>query len=331
MVFRNQKGSFAIFLLLALGAFALVGGVYFFATKSSRPDTVAARPEEMFDRLREEAEKALSSPEAVNASLPRNTNAFSCLYSARGDCTGRGGFFLLYESAEPSAQALSQLGNDSGITAEGTGCRGYPSTQCPLRVEAKWEPVCAAGRCEGTKSMNVKVKVTFNGGGKAPLDWEKSEFFTPIVQLSQNVTCERGGGVWANTECLTPEQAAQRNLASARSPRVNGRDFEAAQADAAANAVPITPENPDQYVCPNQIVVQGIYYPVDFISAGRGQVKVPAMNGCPAEDTFVFQCNRKEPSTFEGEGQWIQTEAVMAGADCQTPVPSGPQAPGTRQ
>jgi hypothetical protein len=199
-------------------------------------------------------------------------------------------------------------------------------------VEAKWEPVCAAGRCENTKSMNVMVKVTFNDGTKAPLDWEKTGFFTPIVQLSQNVTCARGGGVWANTECLTPEQAAQRSLASANSPRASARDYEAAQADANANPVPVTPENPDQYVCPAQIVVQGSYYPVDFITAGRGQVRVPAMNGCPAEDTFVFQCNRKEPATFEGEGQWIQTEAVMAGADCRTPVSNGaPQGAGTRQ
>lgn len=325
MTSRRENGSFAILAVLALGACALVGGLYYIASSASGPKVAAVRPEEMFDRLREQAEKALSSPEAVRVSVPRNGNSFSCLFSALGDCSGKGTNFLLYETDEASAQPLSQIGLDSGLTADGFGCRGFPSAACPLRVEASWEPVCAAGgRCENTKSMNVKVKVTFNDGAtKSPLDWEKSGLFSPPIQLSQNVTCERGGGVWANTECLTPEQASARNIASSRSPRVAADTFASAQAEAAANPVPITPDSPDQYICPNQIVVQGNYYPVDFISAGRGQVKVPAMNGCPADDIFVFQCNRKEPAQFESEGQWIQTEAVMAGADCQSQIGSG--------
>lgn len=320
MNFRGEKGSFALFAILILSAATLVGGLYYFASSASGPATASARPEEMFDRLRDQAEKALSTPEAVNYSLARNSNAFSCLYSTLGDCLGRGTSFLLYETGEISAQPLSQLGKDSGLTAEGFGCRGYPSPACPLKVEAFWDPVCApGGRCENTSSMNVKVRVSMNDGAKAPLDWEKSGLFSPMIQLSQGVSCARGGGVWANTECLTPEQASQRNIASARvAPAVNA---ESPNPIERPNA-PAMPENPDQYICPNQIVVQGQYYPVDFITAGRGQVKVPAVNGCPAEDIFVFSCNRKEPQQFEGEGQWIQVEAVMAGSDCQSQVGS---------
>jgi hypothetical protein len=320
MLFRSEKGSFALFAALALSVCALVGGVYFYASSHSSAVRVAARPQDMFDRLRDDAEKALSTPAAVNASLARNSNAFSCLFSPIGDCAGKGTNFILFDSGEVNAQPLSQLGRDTGLTADGIGCRGFPSEQCSLRVEAIWDPVCSGGRCENTKSMNVKVKVSYNDGvTKTPLDWEKSGLFSPVFQLSQAVTCQREGGVWANTECLTPEQASQRQLASARSPRVA-----AAESQPAAAA----PDSPDQFICPNQIIVQGLYYPVDFITAGKGQVKVPAMNGCQAEDTFVFQCNKKEPAQFEGEGQWIQVEAVMAGSDCQSGVSAGQESTG---
>lgn len=323
MDFRRENGSFALLAILVIGAATLLGGVYYFASNASRSEKVAQRPEDLFDTLREQAEKALAAPDSMATSLPRNVNAFSCLYSASGDCAGKGTQFLFYESGQ--SQPLSQLGLDAGLTAEGFGCRGFPSMACPLRVEASWDPVCGGGgRCENTKSMNVKLKVVYNDGvNKQPIDWEKSALFSPPIQLSQGVACERNNGIWANTECLTPEQAAQRNIASARSPRVAAQDYESAQREADARAVPVTPNNPDQYICPNQIVVQGAYYQVDFISAGRGQVKVPAMNGCPAEDIFVFTCNQKQPASFDGEGQWIQTEAVMVGPDCQSQVGTG--------
>jgi hypothetical protein len=70
------------------------------------------------------------------------------------------------------------------------------------------------------------------------------------------------------------------------------------------------------YECPNQIVVQGQYFPVQFLAADRGQVSVPAMS-CQSPgyyDVFVFQCAAKNPPTFPNEGQWIQVEAVMAPA-----------------
>ncbi|MGZ3695120.1 MAG: hypothetical protein ACXWQO_13320 [Bdellovibrionota bacterium] len=320
MFSRGEKGSFALFAMLTLTVFALVGGVYYYATRTVQPSRAASRPEDMFDRLREDSEKALGTPDAVNFSLARNVNSFSCLFSGIGDCAGKGSSFLLYESGELNAQPLSQLGKDTGLNADGIGCKDYPSAACMLKVEASWDPVCATagGRCENTKSMNVKVKISLNdGSGKAPLDWEKSALFSPLIQLSQGSLCERNGGIWANTECLTPEQASQRQLASSGPRGVSAQPQNQAAAQA---ATPVVPENHDQYICPNQIVVQGLSYPVDFITAGKGQVKVPAMNGCQAEDVFVFQCNRKEPAQFEGEGQWIQTEAVMAGADCQTQV-----------
>lgn len=312
---HREAGSFILVLMLLLATVSLVGGVYYFV-RGSAPATVAADPRDAFERIRGQAEKALAAPEAVTYSVSRNPNSFSCLYSSTAECAGKGGLFLFYE--EVNSQPLSQLEKTAGLTADGLGCRGFPSLACPLRVESSWVPVCGtAGRCENTKSVRVKINIVYNDGAGSGLDWNKDALFTPVLQLSQNVVCERGGGVWANTECLTPDQAAQRNIASTKPAGT-------ADAPPASEPVPATsPDNPEQFVCPQQIAVQGTFYPIDFITAGRGQVKVPAMNGCQTEDTFIFQCNRKEPAQFEGEGQWVQVEAIMAGADCQTPITNG--------
>lgn len=72
-------------------------------------------------------------------------------------------------------------------------------------------------------------------------------------------------------------------------------------------------------------MVQGQYYPVQFVAADRGQVSVPAMS-CHlpgAIDVFVFQCAQRSPASFHGEGQWIQVEAAMAPACDANGNPTG--------
>jgi hypothetical protein len=295
----------------------MVGGVYYFL-HGSGGEQVAVDPHDAFDRLCGQAEKALAVSQSMNYSLSRNPNSFSCLYTSSAECAGKGGSFLFYESADSGAQPLSQLVTDAGLTADGLGCRGFPSPACPLRVESSWKPVCSSNRCEQTKSIQVKLNVVYDDGSKevGPLSWNKEALFSPSLQLSAAVTCERGGGVWTNVECLTPEQAAQRNIASTRGSPPAAEASESSPAPGAEATAAAT--EAEQFICPQQIAVQGVYYPVDFLTAGRSRVKVPAMNGCNTEDTFVFSCNRKEPAQFEGEGQWVQVEAIMAGPDCQS-------------
>jgi hypothetical protein len=317
MALRNQKGNFVLITIFGLGVLLCLGGVYYAISDASDAGRkLASDPKLVMTDLQERVERALANPIAIDASVERNSNQFACLFSVSGACRGYGGVFLLYEGA--ASQPVSQLMRGSGVSFDGVGCSGFPSEACPFRVETLWEPVCGPGACENTKSIKVKARVTYNPGGAEPFLWNKEAMFTPALRLSQGVVCERGGGIWAATECLTAEQAAQRRVASTlpKGALQNEGLRDAAEAYDRARA-----ENPTQQqtpaeeleaICPETIVVQGQFYTIEYLAPGRSQVHVPALNGCPAEDTFVFQCTPKTPATFEGEGQWVQVEAVMA-------------------
>jgi hypothetical protein len=108
--------------------------------------------------------------------------------------------------------------------------------------------------------------------------------------------------VWAVTQCISHTQAdAQRQVASGTArepsnPRILNMEAQV--------------ETPPEVQCPPEIEIQGIAYPVEMLGPNRGQVRAPAMNGCPAEDVFVFQCQAH--SADDRDGQWIQVEAHMA-------------------
>lgn len=293
---NSQRGSTALFFALALGLVATIGGLYF-AYSGGGSESVVIDPTAAFDSLKSRVDSALNQPAVVNATVSRNTNAFSCLYSTEANCNNQGGTFQLYEGVEANSPPLSQMTKDVGLTLKGEGCRGFPSIECPLRVEASWVPVCRqGGPCEGTRSAKIKVRVMLNAAQVDPQEWSREEVFTPEIRVSQAVTCERGGGVWALTECLTLDQASQRQIASGSSP--------------APSPTSTVEEVPPAYICPAQIAIQGEYYDLENIAPSRAQVRVPAMNGCPAEDLFVFQCQPRQPD--DREGQWIQVEAQMA-------------------
>jgi hypothetical protein len=335
MGLRRQSGNVTLLAIFALFALGLGGGLYYIFSpgavdeNAQRLKDAKAAYEEAVASL----DKALADPANFNASLDHNTAAFGCLYSGDGNCRGQGGAFLLFEAANPR-HALSHLANDSGYDRYGGPCKGFPSADCPLRVETVWEPVCAGAGCEGTKSARVRAKVTLSAvaGNEAPLEWTKEALFTPPIQLSQAAQCGRGGGTWTGSECLSPSQLAERRIASPP----GGATPEPAPVnlppDSTAQAVQETPPEPVQapvYECPNQVVVQGQYYAVQFLSADRGQVTTPAMS-CPmpgATDVFVFQCTGKQPASFPNEGQWVQVEAVMAPACDQAGNPVGGSLP----
>jgi hypothetical protein len=187
-------------------------------------------------------------------------------------------------------------------------------------VETDWEPVCNGVHCESTRSARVKGVVTLAPiySGETQQQWTKEAMFTPQIQLSAASQCERDGRIWTGSECLTSSQVADRRMpANSRQDVPPQQPSDAQQQPAAEQAPPAQPPQPvpqQQVECPAQIVVQGQFYPVQYISADRAQVAVPAMS-CPVQgavDVFVFQCTAKNPPTFPGEGQWIQVEAVMA-------------------
>jgi len=297
----SQKGSAVLLFTLALGLAAVMGGVYFVYSSGSGEESTALEPQEAFDALKKRVDLAVGESVLLNASVERNSNSFACMYTAIADCQGQGGLFQIYEGVEQNAPPLSQLLRGTGLTVEGAACRGFPSPACPLRVEAVWSPVCNSGyRCEGTRSARFKFKVMLGDNPDNPQEWTREELFTPSIKLSQSVTCERGGGVWGVTECLTPDQAAERQIAS-RGNEGKPR-FDADQS-------PTVPEQPE-YVCPDQLEIQGEYVQLEHLGANRALARVPAMNGCLAEDIFTFQCQHKRAD--DREGQWVQVEAQMA-------------------
>lgn len=302
---RSQSGSTVLLVCFALALAALGGGLYW--AMSSGTKEAQADPRVAFEQVRERVEKAMSEPRILNASVDRNPNPFACLYTATADCRQGGGLFLLYEGVEPSAAALSQLNRSNGVSLDGFACRGFPGPTCPIRVETEWSPVCgASGPCENTRSARLTARVMLNSG-EITDEWTRDALVTPNLKLSEAVVCERSGGVWGLTECLTHDQAAQRQIASGgQAERIDPRYLERPDDP----PPPVERNDAPRVACENEISIQGESYPLQYISHNRAQVSVPAMNGCPAEDSFVFQCQPK--SLDDPYGQWIQIEAKMA-------------------
>jgi hypothetical protein len=309
---RAQAGNVVLLLIFGLFVLGLVGGGIFLLSPSEgdRGNRVAEEAKAAYDEAVAALDRALNDPRNMQDSVERNHSSFECLYRSNAECRGRGGAFLLYDASQEK-RPLSQLARDAGIDSLGRPCKGYPSHACPLRVETVWEPVCADARCESTNSVTVKAKVSLFPliEGTLPMEWTRDAIFTPQLALSSTVSCERGGGIWANTECLTQAQAAERQLAS--TPRTDSA--RAATASPPPEQATEQAGVPSQYECPNQIVVYGQYFEVSWLAADRGQVNVPSQT-CPPGvfDLFVFQCAAKTPASFPNEGQWIQVEAVMA-------------------
>ncbi len=324
---RGQSGNVMLLLVIGLFMLGVVGGGLFLLspTEIEQGNRQAEEARAAYDEAVASLERALNDPRNVQDSLERNHSSFECLFRSDGACAGKGGAFLLYDVSQ-AQRPLSHLARDAGVDSLGRPCKGYPSKACPLQVETLWEPVCAGARCENTRSIKVKAKITLAPllENQVPLQWAKDGLFSPNIALSASASCERGGGIWANTECLTATQAAERQVAS-------NRRVEAVNATPPENRDerPPDPQAPPQYECPNQIVVQGQYYPVHWLAADRGQVSVPAMS-CPVQgqaDIFVFQCAAKNPPSFPNEGQWIQVEAVMSPPCDQNGQPIGNMPP----
>ncbi len=283
------------------GACALGGGYYFFAVENNAEKKIV-NPKELVQRYQSRIQAILGDHAALNASVSRNPNAFACLSSVTADCTSKAGLFVLYPSQ--NALAISQLPNNAGISEDGDACNTYPSKDCPLHIEASWEPVCKAGGCVDTKSFQMSVAVRYDANDHAPvLDWKSdSVLVTPDVRLSAEVQCARSGGMLSGSSCVTG--GSDRAIASSDNPNV------VVPAQQAPNGM--TPGD-ERLVCPQTIPVQGNNYPAQMSSPGKADVMIPAVNQCPnAVDTYNFMCRPNSSPTFENEGIWVQTGASLA-------------------
>lgn len=305
----GNKGNITILVCITFSLLFL-GAASYWLFSSNEKSAKNSDPELIFNGIKNRISEAINRTQTLDLSMEKNPNSFNCMLEGKADCAGKGGTFLLYEDS--SSVALSQLANDGGLNWDGTVCRGFPSEHCPFRVESSWSPICKANTCEGTQNFHMKVAVFYNDGKTAsPLVWKTEKLQTPNLKLSQAVACEREGHVWAQTECISPEQATQRNIAS--KPSVVGpegmdeqrlREEEAQMSSVAPVSEP---------VCPDQIFLHEQYWNLERIDGGRAQAYLPSANGCPnAQDLVTFQCSPKIPASFPGEGQWLQLQIVMA-------------------
>jgi len=310
----KQRGSFALIMVFScLGFLALGGLVYYISTTFSPSNQAQTKdPKEFFQSYKTRVENALQSQDAIQVSIDRNPNQFGCFYSNSGSCRGKGGSFLLFEIQNNGENALSHLIKNTGLSLEETSCNPFPSKECPFRIEAKWQPVCGGQACENTKSMKVFVSLRFDDGVSAPMQWSTDKFLEPRIILSASASCARQGGIYNGNDCLTGS-AVERIPAS--DPRDNGAHGNEDIRNERSRDQQEIPQQAETFICPETIVVQGMET-IPYIDAmGKARVEVPASNACPnAFDTFIFQCGPVNPQTYANEGQWVQTEAILAPA-----------------
>lgn len=331
---RNSAGNIGLGLMLGMFALGVAGGAYFLLAGGKSENAADNSGRVLFEEMKARVGQVMGRADVMAVSVDRNPNSFGCLSTATAACAGQGGLFLLYDSKQASA-AMSQLVRGTGLSGEGAGCRNFPSPACPVRVETQWQPVCGGGRCEGTRSFSVHATVVFDDGTAPAERWEQKGNFSPEIRVSQAVSCERGGGIWAGTECISHDQAAQRRVASsARGGDDISERFQERENAVNAAAAPMSDSGKIVYVCPDAMPIQGELYTVERISDDRGQVQAAAMNGCPGVDRFVFSCQQKMPAQFELEGQWVQIDAQMqpdCGGGMQLAPPAGAEQGNFRQ
>lgn len=319
----NQRGNLILVAVLGVAGFGCLIGAMLWWQGSRAPAGSAQDPAQKFAEYQKRIEQALASQPAVRFTLERNSSQFSCLFSDKGNCQGQGGAFLLFENTDLKASSLSQIVAGNGLDAAGLGCRGYPSAECPYRIDAQWRPVCAPTGCDSTQSLRVYVRLVYNeGDARSKREWQTQSLQTPQINLTARAACARQGGAFDGSRCLRGGEAVAANtdslpgMSSPQRPEDNYQQGEEGR-----------------YTCPDVVLVQGLNYVPEVDEYGKAEVRVPAVNGCPAPDRYFFSCVAKNgPSSedralaSEGEGQWMQVDAQLAPNcdDAGNPIPDEP-------
>jgi hypothetical protein len=262
-------------------------------------------PEEIVEEYRVRLVAALESNSAMNFSIAKNPAQFDCLFSVSGSCRGRGGNFQLYPLEDSTSQPLTQLGYTTGLQITGVGCSGFPSANCPLRLESRWTPVCAGAACDNVRSMRVEVSVVFSDGTNS-FSARAERLVQPEIRLTESVRCQREQGFYDGRQCI-------KNFGTERTVASNDRNGPARAAD--ENYRPDPRDFPLQ--CPEYFQVDSEFYRVELVGPGKGRIRIPAVNHCPdAHDTFILGCvaigASEDPYARSDQGKWQQSEAIMA-------------------
>jgi hypothetical protein len=137
-----------------IGLATLAGGIFLSELRNRKArEGAAATLVAGFERLSSRVSEALANNQSLLKSLsePKNKQA-ACVLKGT-DCRGqvqsgnRMSFPMLLMS--PSGEPLSDPEDShQGFTAQGSGCKAYPSPSCPFRVEAAWSATCPeSGEC----------------------------------------------------------------------------------------------------------------------------------------------------------------------------------------
>src|SRR5690606_3448994 len=117
------------------------GGIFLLSPTEHHEDRAQENARVAYDEAVAALDRALNDPRNVQDSLERNHSSFACLFEGNGDCSGKGGAFLLFDVSQ-ARRPLSHLDKAGGMDPFGAPCKEFPSSACPLHVDSTWQPVC---------------------------------------------------------------------------------------------------------------------------------------------------------------------------------------------
>jgi prepilin-type N-terminal cleavage/methylation domain-containing protein len=121
-------------------------------------------------------------------------SSMACLRDVT-DCSGRGGAFRL---VNPAGSVIYDGNNPAvGFQTDGQPCVGFDSARgndrCPIRMELKWEPICASG-CVKPSQIKVIGKMIYKpaSSAKATTINPSSYGFEVVKNFAASVVCPPG-------------------------------------------------------------------------------------------------------------------------------------------
>jgi hypothetical protein len=298
--------------LLALVVFIGVSAYFLLTGSNASPTRSVASVDQksVFEQFKSRVAQALNNSDAMNYTVERNPNAFACLSTSDGNCEAKTAPVFIFEKRDVQSDALSQIHPEHGLALDTMGCTGFPSKDCPIRIEAVWRPVCSPPQCEFTKSFYLKVKLLYQEGAEAtPTQATLEQLITPDLKLSAAVSCAREKGIYDGLTCRRPGDTVAAPSQPESQPNINS---------GSGLNEPVAPQQEPttlvaQFACPETITINGNQVQVDATMAAA-KVEIPTSAGCNGQgfDSFTFQCIEKTPATFDGEGQWAQIGAQLA-------------------
>lgn len=267
-----------------------------------------------FEELKDQVTKALSKVETIQRSVARNGDRFHCLRLGGGEaCRDKGGQFVLYSSEKRDAGSLSQLSSFRGLNRNKQTCDGFPSPQCPYRIETTWKAVNTSNlECDAVHPIRVVARIVLNSGSIYH-EWKKEVVSSVRVPLEARARCqcENKDGFVGNCGGANAEATAQANVEVAKDPR---------EAQEAATRELASKPSDGPIECSPQIEFRGEQYAVLSVDAqGQAELELAGEDTrCNTIDAYRFQCVGRQGANGQVLGEWVFT-GVRRGS-CSEPV-----------